>query len=123
MSDTTPTTDTPEARRLAMLGLWGATLEGLKARLEGDEADSSVEGTAGAINCGGERSAGSAATSRADSRLMSTTYVSIPSAQLAVAILLVVIIGLPPCRQLLELDPTIQRTVSKPASGESSPEV
>ncbi len=30
---------TPEARRLAMLGLWSATLEGLKARLEGDEAD------------------------------------------------------------------------------------
>ncbi len=29
---------TPEARRLLMLGLWSATLEGLKARLEGDEA-------------------------------------------------------------------------------------
>ncbi len=29
---------TPEARRLAMLGLWSATLEGLKARLEGEDA-------------------------------------------------------------------------------------
>jgi len=38
MGDTTPTTDTPEARRLQMLDLWGATLEGLKARLEGDDA-------------------------------------------------------------------------------------
>ena len=37
-SDTTPTTVTPEARRLQMLDLWSATLEGLKARLEGDEA-------------------------------------------------------------------------------------
>ena len=39
--DTTgaPPEATPEARRLLMLGLWGATLEGLKARLEGDEAD------------------------------------------------------------------------------------
>ena len=37
--NTTPTTDTPEARRLLMLGLWSATLEGLKARLEGDDAE------------------------------------------------------------------------------------
>ena len=36
--DTTPPELTPEARRLLMLGLWSATLEGLKARLEGDEA-------------------------------------------------------------------------------------
>ena len=36
--DTTPPELTPEARRLLMLGLWGATLEGLKARLEGDDA-------------------------------------------------------------------------------------
>ena len=35
----TPEEVTPEDRRLAMLGLWSATLEGLKARLEGDEAD------------------------------------------------------------------------------------
>ncbi len=35
--DTAPPEVTPEARRLAMLGLWSATLEGLKARLEGDE--------------------------------------------------------------------------------------
>ena len=34
-----PPTVTPEDRRLLMLELWGATLEGLKARLEGDEAD------------------------------------------------------------------------------------
>ena len=37
-SDTTPPTVTPEDRRLQMLDLWSATLEGLKARLEGDEA-------------------------------------------------------------------------------------
>ena len=37
--DTTPPTVTPETRRLQMLDLWSATLEGLKARLEGDEAD------------------------------------------------------------------------------------
>ena len=35
---TAPPEVTPEARRLAMLGLWSATLEGLKARVEGDEA-------------------------------------------------------------------------------------
>ncbi len=34
-----PPKDTPEARRLLMLGLWSATLEGLKARLESDDAD------------------------------------------------------------------------------------
>ncbi len=36
--DTTPPEATPEERRLAMLGLWSATLEGLKARLEGEDA-------------------------------------------------------------------------------------
>ena len=36
---TAPPEVTPEARRLLMLGLWSATLEGLKARLEGDDAD------------------------------------------------------------------------------------
>ncbi len=30
---------TPEDRRLLMLGLWSATLEGLKARLEGEDAE------------------------------------------------------------------------------------
>ncbi len=46
MTDTPEGTDTsappgltPEDRRLLMLGLWSATLEGLKARLEGDDAD------------------------------------------------------------------------------------
>ena len=34
-----PLEGTPEARRLLMLGLWSATLEGLKTRLEGDEAE------------------------------------------------------------------------------------
>ena len=34
-----PPEATPEARRLAMLGLWEATLEGLKARLEGEDAE------------------------------------------------------------------------------------
>ncbi len=34
----TPPGLTPEDRRMLMLGLWSATLEGLKARLEGDEA-------------------------------------------------------------------------------------
>ncbi len=34
-----PPKDTPEARRLLMLGLWSATLEGLKARLEGEDAE------------------------------------------------------------------------------------
>ncbi len=37
--DTAPPEVTPEARRLLMLGLWSATLEGLKARLEGEDAD------------------------------------------------------------------------------------
>ena len=36
--DTTPPELTPEDRRLLMLGLWSATLEGLKARLEGEDA-------------------------------------------------------------------------------------
>ena len=39
LEDTTaPPEVTPEDRRLQMLDLWSATLEGLKARLEGDEA-------------------------------------------------------------------------------------